>query len=98
MFGSDNLIYGNKTNIKPPDTKDVESSFYRIYKSFFLFDKAHAQNVTFVRSVNPDLYIGIVTSGLYKLLGSVFKTQLQWTKIFIQVLQLVSFKVKNNNR
>lgn len=76
VFGSENSIYGAKTNIKPPDTKDVESSFYHIYKSFFLFDKTHAQNVTFVRSVNPDLYFGIVSTGLYKLLGLVFKTQL----------------------
>lgn len=83
MFGSENSIYGDKTNIKPPDTKDVESNFYRIYKSFFLFDKTHVQNVTFVRSVNPDPCIGIVSTGLYKLLGLVFKTQLQWTTIFI---------------
>lgn len=85
MFGSENSIYGDKTNIKPPD---VESSFYRIYKSFFLIDKTHAQNVTFVRSVNPDLYIGIVSTGLYKLLGLVFKTQLQWTKLSFKYYSL----------
>lgn len=83
MFGSENSIYGDKTNIKPPDTRDVEGSFYRIYKSFFIFDETNAQNVTFVRPVNPDLCIGIVSTRLYNFFGLVFKTQLQWTTIFI---------------